>query len=348
MLQAVTERLSRTAAAPLPTEPLRQRALGRIRYLVEAGAQVRLGGSSLPDDIEHRMGWRIPPTVLMLGAAGSPAALAEQASVPLGPVLGILSWDNVIELGPRFHRAPEQGGHRQHLRRRRRLGGGVLAARPGHRRAARSPGGYDDVARRVAGRRAVIIPAAQIADRRRTEASMDFVFVIDDIAGLKPCHDRSSVALMEAAQLHPDTRILITTAARLGYTDGHATALCCPVTLQPAVRHEHQWIIDPEWFKLGPASLYRLGDAAAVFMRTDPPVDAQYLRATYLLDLVDATRTLMVNSPSGVRNANEKLFALRVPELGPPTLVTGDRQAIRATLAEWGRAVLKPTGQRHG
>ena len=101
---------------------------------------------------------------------------------------------------------------------------------------------------------------------------MDFVFVIDDITGLKPCHD-SSVALMEAAQLRGH-RILITTAARLSYTDGRATALCCPVTLKPAVRHEQQWIIDPEWFTLGPASLYRLGDAAAVFMRTDPPVDA--------------------------------------------------------------------------
>ena len=108
VLQAVTERLSGTAAAPLPTEPLRQRALGRIRYLVEAGAQVRLGGSSLPDDIEHRMGWRIPPTVLMLGAAGSPAARAEQASVPLGPVLGVLSWENESELGPAFT-APRNG-----------------------------------------------------------------------------------------------------------------------------------------------------------------------------------------------------------------------------------------------
>ena len=138
--------------------------------------------------------------------------------------------------------------------------------------------------------------------------------MIDDITGLKPGHD-SSVALMEAAQLRGH-RILITTAARLSYTDGRATAPRRPVTPKPAVRHDQQWIIDPEWFKLGPASLYRLGDAAAVFMRTDPPVDGQYLRATYLLDLVDATRTLMVNSPSGVRNANEKLFALRLPELG--------------------------------
>jgi glutathione synthase/RimK-type ligase-like ATP-grasp enzyme len=36
-------------------------------------------------------------------------------------------------------------------------------------------------------------------------------------------------------------------------------------------------------------------------MRTDPPVDAQYLPATYLLDLVDARLTLMINSPTGLR-----------------------------------------------
>lgn len=170
---------------------------------------------------------------------------------------------------------------------------------------------------------------------------MDFVFVIDDISGLQPGHD-TSVALMEAAQLHGH-RILVTTAARLGFADGRATALCRSVTLRPAVLHESRWIADPEWFTLGQRSLYRLADAAVVFMRTDPPVDVQYLRATYLLDLVDTTRTLMVNSPSGVRNANEKLFALRVPELGPPTLVTADRDMIRDAAVEWGRAVLKPT-----
>jgi glutathione synthase len=170
---------------------------------------------------------------------------------------------------------------------------------------------------------------------------MDFVFVIDNISGLQPGHD-TSVALMEGAQLHGH-RILVTTAARLGFADGRAAALCRPVTLRPAVLHESRWIADPEWFTLGQRSLYRLADAAVVFMRTDPPVSAQYLRATYLLDLVDTTRTLMVNSPSGVRNANEKLFALRVPELGPPTLVTADRDMIRDAVGEWGRAVLKPT-----
>src|SRR5258708_28016891 len=104
---------------------------------------------------------------------------------------------------------------------------------------------------------------------------------------------------MESAQL-PGHRGLVTTAASQGEADGHATARCRPVTLRPAVLHESRWIADPEWFTLGPSSPYRLADAAAIFMRTDPPVHAQYLRATYLLHLLAATRTLTAHSPSGV------------------------------------------------
>lgn len=170
---------------------------------------------------------------------------------------------------------------------------------------------------------------------------MDLVFVIDEIGTLQPAHD-SSVALMEAAQLNGH-RVLVTTAADLGYGGGHATALIRPVRLHPAVLHDGRWLADPHWYSLGAGEDYRLNDAAAVFMRTDPPVDAQYLRATYLLDLVDPSRTLMINSPAGVRNANEKLFALQIPALGPATLVSADRRQIRETVAGWGRAVLKPT-----
>jgi acyl-CoA reductase-like NAD-dependent aldehyde dehydrogenase len=99
LLPAIIERLSRTVAAPLPSEPLRRRALGRVRSLIGAGADALLGGRDLPDDVAHRMGWRIPPTVLMLGTADSPAARAEQASVPLGPVLGVITWNRWEELG---------------------------------------------------------------------------------------------------------------------------------------------------------------------------------------------------------------------------------------------------------
>jgi glutathione synthase len=179
------------------------------------------------------------------------------------------------------------------------------------------------------------------ADRSEAGQSADMVFVTDEISGLLPAHD-TSVALMEAAQLRGH-RVLVTTAGELGFRDGVLAARCTPVTLRPAVLHDGKWIADREWYTPGAAVRYPLNNAAAVFMRTDPPVDANYLRATYLLDLVDPRRTLLVNSPPGVRNANEKLFALRAPELGPPTLVSADRQEIRAVVADWGRAVLKPT-----
>ena len=102
VLTAVLERLSRTAAAPLPTEPLRRRALDRIGSLVAAGAEVLAGGAKLPDDIAHRMGWRMPPTVLALGSPDSPAVAAEQASVPLGPVLSVITWQDWSRLGGVF------------------------------------------------------------------------------------------------------------------------------------------------------------------------------------------------------------------------------------------------------
>jgi len=99
VLTAVLERLGRTAAAPLPAEPLRRRALDRIGSLVAAGAEVLAGGAKLPDDIAHRMGWRMPPTVLALGSPDSPAVAAEQASVPLGPVLSVITWQDRRRLG---------------------------------------------------------------------------------------------------------------------------------------------------------------------------------------------------------------------------------------------------------
>ena len=102
VLAAVLEGCSRTVAAPLPADPLRRRALDRIDSLVAAGAGVLAGGAALPDDIAHRMGWRMPPTVLALGPPDSAAVAAEQASVPLGPVLGVITWHEWDQLGPVF------------------------------------------------------------------------------------------------------------------------------------------------------------------------------------------------------------------------------------------------------
>ena len=102
VLAALLPALAGTAAAPLPAEPLRRRAASRIDALVSAGAKTLLGGAAVPDDVAHRMGWRLPPTVLHLGTASSPAVAAEQASEPVGPVLGVFIWRDRAELAGAF------------------------------------------------------------------------------------------------------------------------------------------------------------------------------------------------------------------------------------------------------
>ena len=44
----------------------------------------------------------MPPTVLALGSPDSPAVAAEQASVPLGPVLSVITWQDWDRLGAAF------------------------------------------------------------------------------------------------------------------------------------------------------------------------------------------------------------------------------------------------------
>jgi hypothetical protein len=56
----------------------------------------------------------------------------------------------------------------------------------------------------------------------------------------------------------------------------------------------------------------------AVLVRTDPPFDSDYLATTLLLEHLRGD-TLVVNDPRGLREANEKLYACRFPDLMPPT-----------------------------
>jgi glutathione synthase len=85
-----------------------------------------------------------------------------------------------------------------------------------------------------------------------------------------------------------------------------------------------------------------LEDVDAVLMRKDPPFDSNYLWATQLLELARG-KTLLVNDPRALRDANEKLYALHFLPVMTDTMVTNDKDRIRAFLAEvGGQAVLKP------
>lgn len=84
-------------------------------------------------------------------------------------------------------------------------------------------------------------------------------------------------------------------------------------------------------------------DCDVIFMRKDPPFNMHYIFATYLLDAADPKRTLVVNHPTGLREASEKAFILRFADLIPDTLVTQSPSDVRAFVRDQGgRCIVKP------
>ena len=83
------------------------------------------------------------------------------------------------------------------------------------------------------------------------------------------------------------------------------------------------------------------GEVDVVLMRQDPPFDMAYITATHFLDRIHP-HTLVVNDPTEVRNAPEKLFVTTFPGVQPPTLITSDVEAIYDFRERHGDMVLKP------
>jgi glutathione synthase len=85
----------------------------------------------------------------------------------------------------------------------------------------------------------------------------------------------------------------------------------------------------------------RLADVECVFIRKDPPFDSEYLYITLMLEKLRG-RTLVLNDPRGLRDANEKLYTLHFSRHMPRTLVTSDRDRIHQFFKEVGVGVVKP------
>jgi glutathione synthase len=160
---------------------------------------------------------------------------------------------------------------------------------------------------------------------------LDIVVVMDPIGSIRIAKDSTFAMLLEARRR--GHRLHYVVPGGLGVRDGAATALLAPLEVRD----------DPAgWFELGTAERRDLGAGDVVLMRTDPPVDSEYIHDTQVLGLAQAAGALVVNDPQGLRDYNEKLAALRFPECCPPTLVSRDAAALKAFVGEHGQAVLKP------
>jgi len=161
---------------------------------------------------------------------------------------------------------------------------------------------------------------------------MRFAFLMDPIEHVQVDKD-TTFALMLAAQglghavylFGPDDLV----------ADGpHTFARVRGVTVARAAPPAHA--------VTGPVERVDLTTFDAVFVRTDPPFDSRYLYVTQLLERIKH-RTLVLNDPQGLRDANEKLYALHFPDVMPRTLVSAAEAEIRAFLeALGGPGIIKP------
>lgn len=159
---------------------------------------------------------------------------------------------------------------------------------------------------------------------------MRLLFVMDPAETMTPDKDTTFAFLRGARALEHGSWHCLPSQVSVRGAGGMATAR--PIAVSDTAPH----------VTLGGAERLELTSFDAIFIRKDPPFDAQYLYLTQQLDLVK-DRVLVVNDPRGIRDANEKLFAFNFSEHTPRSLVSASPQEILEFVSEvGGSAVLKP------
>ncbi len=179
-----------------------------------------------------------------------------------------------------------------------------------------------------------------------TKHIVKLAFIIDPLPRLDPGHD-TSVALMEAAQALGH-EIWVTQVHQLSVIGAKAWAWLARVELTSVELIDGRWLSVPNWYRASEAVLTCLEDMDGVFIRKDPPVTVRYLYATYILELINSEKTLVINSPHGLREANEKMYTLQFHQVMPETIVSQDKAIIRQFVEKQQFAVLKPLGGKAG
>ncbi|MEQ1663122.1 MAG: glutathione synthase [Thiobacillus sp.] len=165
---------------------------------------------------------------------------------------------------------------------------------------------------------------------------MKLLFVVDPLAGLKPYKD-SSVAMMRAAAARGHG-VFACEAHQLFVADGIARAPCAALDVRAS----------DDWFSVRETIVHALSDFDAVVMRTDPPVDTDYLLATQVLGIAESNGARILNKPSALRDFNEKLAILNFPQFIAPTLVAADATQIGEFLTTHSDIIVKPLTEMGG
>lgn len=165
---------------------------------------------------------------------------------------------------------------------------------------------------------------------------LKMAFIMDPVETINTEKDTTFVLMLEAQARGHEVWYL--ELKDMFVKETQACANATPISLE---RSE-------EFYKLGKTQTMKLDSFDVVWMRKDPPVNNDFLYATYILSLIDEAKTKVLNNPTGIRESNEKLYSLFFPEIIPQSVVTKNIAELESLLSEsGGEMVVKPL-EGHG
>lgn len=167
---------------------------------------------------------------------------------------------------------------------------------------------------------------------------MRILVVMDPVERLNPEGDTTLVIIEEMHRRGHTVEVCI--GEDLELERGEAAAVVSTVTAVDRTAFPCITLQGAHWRKID--------EYDSVWMRKDPPFDQAYYFYTLILEQARG-KTLLVNDPRGLREANEKLYIFNFPSLIPPTRVTQSLARLRDFLdAQGGQMIVKPLDQFGG
>ena len=160
---------------------------------------------------------------------------------------------------------------------------------------------------------------------------MNFLFLMDPLETVKMKSDTSYIFMVGAADR--GHKVFYLPSGGIGLKEGKVSFSCTEV--KPIANEGFPFEI------IGETELTE-ESVDAVFIRTDPPFDSEYLMNTWLLDRV-ADKVAVINNPTAVRTVNEKIWATQFTDLIPRTVVSRHLKDFKDFLAKEGEIIIKPT-----
>jgi glutathione synthase len=157
---------------------------------------------------------------------------------------------------------------------------------------------------------------------------MKLAFILDPLDQLKTAKD-SSLAIMHEA-INRGHQVFVSLQHDLFLRHGQAKLVS-----KPWAWNGHSAVVGESQESLPTAF-------DAIIMRKDPPFDNEYLYSTYVLEIAANQGAKVYNSPSAMRDWNEKLSVTRFIDLAPASLVTANNGLLREFLQEQQDIVVKP------